>query len=366
MKKWIKRTATALCALGLLLPMPVLAAGKDSVTLEKTGDWSVAVTIGTDHAAAEEITAISLQLKVTVTEGQADVAFEFADGIPADAAGSRYVDGILHIYAASGEERLFQDGGLSLGRVVMTEKTEDARVKVEAALEGEEFLFQTVNSLYGKRDHIVSKIPESVSLYAGSGGRPEQNTPDGGTPPDNGSGQEHNGSSDSSSGTGGLENIQQGLNDTTTQQVTNPNEAVKLPTAVTPPLGNAPLPDLSQPKKPETGAGKAPGGRDKVTVVKPEDGPASIVVEEEKELAAQDGQKPDGPDAPQGEESSLPGKNEIALDQVNGGALQQDDKKINVPLIAGTVSAVGVAGAAGGYLLWRKKAVRTRRRRRRR
>ncbi len=365
MKKWIKRTATALCALGLSLPMPILAAGKDSVTLEQTGDWSVAVTIGTDQTAAEETTAISLQLKVTVTEGQADVAFEFADGIPADAAGSRYSDGILHIYAASGDERLFQDGSLSLGRVVMTETTADTRVEVGAALEGEEYLFQTTNSLYGKQDHIVSGIPESVTLYAGSGSTPDPDTPEGGTPPDSGSGQEHNGSSDSAGGTDGSENIQQGLNDTTTQQVTNPNEAVKLPAAVILPQGNAPLPDLSQTEKPETEAVKAPGGRDKVTVVKPEEGPVSIVVEEEKELAAQDGQKPDGTAASQGEESSANGKNEIALDQVNGGALQQDDKKSNAPLIVGTVTAACAAGAAGGYLLRRKKAARTRRRRRR-
>ena len=34
-KKWTKRIGTALCALWLVLPMPVLAAGKDGITFEK-------------------------------------------------------------------------------------------------------------------------------------------------------------------------------------------------------------------------------------------------------------------------------------------------------------------------------------------
>ena len=135
MKKWTKRIGTALCALWLVLPMPVLAAGKDGITFEKRDGGSVSVTISADGASAEKVTAAEVQLKVTVTEGQADISFEFAEKIPADVTGSRYENGILYVYAASDEPIFDEKDELFLGTVVMEAKTEHALATVEVISE---------------------------------------------------------------------------------------------------------------------------------------------------------------------------------------------------------------------------------------
>lgn len=407
MKKWTKRIGTALCALWLVLPMPVLAAGKDGITFEKRDGGSVSVTISADGASAEKVTAAAVQLKVTVTEGQADISFEFAEKIPADVTGSRYENGILYVYAASDEPIFDEKDELFLGTVVMKAKTEHALATVEVISEtvsdgqGQEdaekgYSFQTANTAYGMQERISDEIPEAAELSAGEGsnggedgnhGNGDDNGSEDGNGNGNGgadgnggngSGSENNGGSgngensengsnqggaDGSHGNdggkddadGGSENIQQGLNDTTVQQVTNPDEAVKIPTTIvagTP--EKAPLPDLSQNAAAEPGAGKTQGSKDKVTVVKPAEGPSAILVEED---ALADGKTEAGEQEISGEEeTAASGKNEIALDQENGGTLD-DTKTDKIPLIAAGAAAVtAVAGAAAGLALWRRNA----------
>ena len=412
MKKWTKRIGTALCALGLVLPMPVLAAGKDGITFEKRDGGSVSVTISADGASAEKVTAAAVQLKVTVTEGQADISFEFAEKIPADVTGSRYENGILYVYAASDEPIFDEKDELFLGTVVMKAKTEHALATVEVISEtvsdgqGQEdaekgYSFQTANTAYGMQERISDEIPEAAELSAGEGSNGGEDgnhgNGDGNGSEDgngngnggadgnggNGSGSENNGGSgnggsgngensengsnqggaDGSHGNdggkddadGGSENIQQGLNDTTVQQVTNPDEAVKIPTTIvagTP--EKAPLPDLSQNAAAEPGAGKTQGSKDKVTVVKPAEGPSAILVEED---VLADGKTEAGEQEISGEEeTAASGKNEIALDQENGGTLD-DTKTDKIPLIAAGAAAVtAVAGAAAGLALWRRNA----------
>lgn len=402
MKKWTKRIGTALCALWLVLPMPVLAAGKDGITFEKRDGGSVSVTISADGASAEKVTAAEVQLKVTVTEGQADISFEFAEKIPADVTGSRYENGILYVYAASDEPIFDEKDELFLGTVVMKAKTEHALATVEVISEtvsdgqGQEdaekgYSFQTANTAYGMQERISDEIPEAAELSAGEGsnggedGNHGNGNGNGGADGNggNGSGSENNGGSgnggsgndensengsnqggaDGSHGNdggkddadGGSENIQQGLNDTTVQQVTNPDEAVKIPTTIvagTP--EKAPLPDLSQNAAAEPGAGKTQGSKDKVTVVKPAEGPSAILVEED---VLADGKTEAGEQEISGEEeTAASGKNEIALDQENGGTLD-DTKTDKIPLIAAGAAAVtAVAGAAAGLALWRRNA----------
>lgn len=405
MKKWTKRIGTALCALWLVLPMPVLAAGKDGITFEKRDGGSVSVTISADGASAEKVTAAAVQLKVTVTEGQADISFEFAEKIPADVTGSRYENGILYVYAASDEPIFDEKDELFLGTVVMKAKTEHALATVEVISEtvsdgqGQEdaekgYSFQTANTAYGMQERISDEIPEAAELSAGEGSNggedgnhgngdgngSEDGNGNGGADGNggNGSGSENNGGSgngensengsnqggaDGSHGNdggkddadGGSENIQQGLNDTTVQQVTNPDEAVKIPTTIvagTP--EKAPLPDLSQNAAAEPGAGKTQGSKDKVTVVKPAEGPSAILVEED---VLADGKTEAGEQEISGEEeTAASGKNEIALDQENGGTLD-DTKTDKIPLIAAGAAAVtAVAGAAAGLALWRRNA----------
>ena len=417
MKKWTKRIGTALCALWLVLPMPVLAAGKDGITFEKRDGGSVSVTISADGASAEKVTAAAVQLKVTVTEGQADISFEFAEKIPADVTGSRYENGILYVYAASDEPIFDEKDELFLGTVVMKAKTEHALATVEVISEtvsdgqGQEdaekgYSFQTANTAYGMQERISDEIPEAAELSAGEGsnggedgnhGNGDDNGSEDGNGNGNGgadgnggngSGSENNGGSgnggsgnggsgngensengsnqggaDGSHGNdggkddadGGSENIQQGLNDTTVQQVTNPDEAVKIPTTIvagTP--EKAPLPDLSQNAAAEPGAGKTQGSKDKVTVVKPAEGPSAILVEED---VLADGKTEAGEQEISGEEeTAASGKNEIALDQENGGTLD-DTKTDKIPLIAAGAAAVtAVAGAAAGLALWRRNA----------
>lgn len=412
MKKWTKRIGTALCALWLVLPMPVLAAGKDGITFEKRDGGSVSVTISADGASAEKVTAAAVQLKVTVTEGQADISFEFAEKIPADVTGSCYENGILYVYAASDEPIFDEKDELFLGTVVMKAKTEHALATVEVISEtvsdgqGQEdaekgYSFQTANTAYGMQERISDEIPEAAELSAGEGSNGGEDgnhgNGDGNGSEDgngngnggadgnggNGSGSENNGGSgnggsgngensengsnqggaDGSHGNdggkddadGGSENIQQGLNDTTVQQVTNPDEAVKIPTTIvagTP--EKAPLPDLSQNAAAEPGAGKTQGSKDKVTVVKPAEGPSAILVEED---VLADGKTEAGEQEISGEEeTAASGKNEIALDQENGGTLD-DTKTDKIPLIAAGAAAVtAVAGAAAGLALWRRNA----------
>lgn len=372
--KWKKRIGTALCALGLLLPMSVLAAGKDRVTLEKTDEQSAAVTVVAEHASAEQTTAVALKLKVTVTEGEADVSFEFSEEIPAEVTGSRYVDGVLYVYAASGKSIFGAGDELRLGNVVIKAKSEAALATVEVISEtidsdGEGgtqekvFSFQTTNRAYGMQEHIVDEIPDAVELSMkngsdGNGGEGGNGNGGGnGNEGGNGSGHGSNGGSESGNNgaQGGSENIQQGLNDTTVQQITDPNGAVKIPTAVIPGTpGKAPLPDLSLAEKNESGSGKVAGGKDKVTVVRPADGPSAIIVEE-NEVANVD--SADVQEKPGEAEGVSSGKNEIALDKENGGALQKAEKNEKITLAAAVVTAVtAAAGAAAGMIVWRKKS----------
>ena len=372
--KWKKRIGTALCALGLLLPVSVLAAGKDRVTLEKTDEQSAAVTVVAEHASAEQTTAVALKLKVTVTEGEADVSFEFSEEIPAEVTGSRYVDGVLYVYAASGKSIFGAGDELRLGNVVIKAKSEAALATVEVISEtidsdGEGgtqekvFSFQTTNRAYGMQEHIVDEIPDAVELSMkngsdGNGGEGGNGNGDGnGNEGGNGSGHGSNGGSESGNNgaQGGSENIQQGLNDTTVQQITDPNGAVKIPTAVIPGTpGKAPLPDLSLAEKNESGSGKVAGGKDKVTVVRPADGPSAIIVEE-NEVANVD--SADVQEKPGEAEGVSSGKNEIALDKENGGALQKAEKNEKITLAAAVVTAVtAAAGAAAGMIVWRKKS----------
>ena len=374
MNKWKKRIGTALCALGLLLPMSVLAAGKDRVTLEKTDEQSAAVTVVAEHASAEQTTAVALKLKVTVTEGEADVSFEFSEEIPAEVTGSRYVDGVLYVYAASGKSIFGAGDELRLGNVVIKAKSEAALATVEVISEtidsdGEGgtqekvFSFQTTNRAYGMQEHIVDEIPDAVELSMkngsdGNGGEGGNGNGGGnGNEGGNGSGHGSNGGSDSGNNgaQGGSENVQQGLNDTTVQQITDPNGAVKIPTAVIPGTpGKAPLPDLSPAEKNEIGSGKVTGGKDKVTVVRPADGPSAIIVEE-NEVANVD--SADVQEKPGEAEGVSSGKNEIALDKENGGALQKAEKNEKITLAAAVVTAVtAAAGAAAGMIVWRKKS----------
>ena len=374
MNKWKKRIGTALCALGLLLPMSVLAAGKDRVTLEKTDEQSAAVTVVAEHASAEQTTAVALKLKVTVTEGEADVSFEFSEEIPAEVTGSRYVDGVLYVYAASGKSIFGAGDELWLGNVVVKAKSEAALATVEVISEtidsdGEGgtqekvFSFQTTNRAYGMQEHIVDEIPDAVELSMKNGsdgnGGEGGNGNEGGSRNEGGNGGGHgsNGGSDSGNNgaQGGSENIQQGLNDTTVQQITDPNGAVKIPTAVIPGTpGKAPLPDLSPAEKNEIGSGKVTGGKDKVTVVRPADGPSAIIVEE-NEVANVD--STDVQEKPGEAEGVSSGKNEIALDKENGGALQKAEKNEKITLAAAVVTAVtAAAGAAAGMIVWRKKS----------
>lgn len=374
MNKWKKRIGTALCALGLLLPMSVLAAGKDRVTLEKTDEQSAAVTVVAEHASAEQTTAVALKLKVTVTEGEADVSFEFSEEIPAEVTGSRYVDGVLYVYAASGKSIFGAGDELRLGNVVIKAKSEAALATVEVISEtidsdGEGgtqekvFSFQTTNRAYGMQEHIVDEIPDAVELSMKNGsdgnGGEGGNGNEGGSGNEGGNGGGHgsNGGSDSGNNgaQGGSENVQQGLNDTTVQQITDPNGAVKIPTAVIPGTpGKAPLPDLSPAEKNEIGSGKVTGGKDKVTVVRPADGPSAIIVEE-NEVANVD--SADVQEKPGEAEGVSSGKNEIALDKENGGALQKAEKNEKITLAAAVVTAVtAAAGAAAGMIVWRKKS----------
>lgn len=166
MKKWIFNIVLTVFMLAVMLPVHVMAENaNDKIEVTDKG----AVTINSDHGAAEGISSLQLSLKVQPTEQNAKVSFEFSDSA-AKIAEFRYHedDGQLNIYLA-GEDALFdKSGNLSVGTVVVQNQDGKA-VKADVSVVEDSLNYVYVTELKQEK----AEIPEEpVTINAGKPTKP--------------------------------------------------------------------------------------------------------------------------------------------------------------------------------------------------
>ncbi len=309
----------------LLFPLQVSAAGKDAVVLGQDGA-EVAVSLNMSEAEEENITAVSVSLKVDAGNSElAAVDFAFAPELSEAECGYRYFEnsdntGRLDIYAVTGHaQSLFREGQLNLGNVKVTpgQPSQDMTVEI-SYYEGS---FRTANAAYGEKMPVVD-YSEPVQMQFGEE-KPQPNPP----------GNDNNG--------GNGNNMDDGLYDDNTQFKNDPNDSQLIPSDIIGADGKqAGLTDLSKGLGKETKIKlKASGSsKEKVTVVAPEDGMSGILISKAdggSEASGSASAEENGTEAEEKTEEESKEVEEILLDQVNGGAVVPKKK-------GGTVLAVSL------------------------
>lgn len=172
-KKWIKRMGLAAGCI-LAYALPAYAAG-ESVSLEAAGNEAV-VSLElpaegvSDNQAANYDEIHSLQLGMKITSGSREhISFVFDEGITSVVKEYRYQEetGALNIYI-SGEQDLFENEKLVIGKVVLDTKAGDGAA---ASVQVVDKSLKTVNAAYTMRDMNV-RMPEDVRLEVKSSTTP--------------------------------------------------------------------------------------------------------------------------------------------------------------------------------------------------
>lgn len=373
----------------MFVPLRVSAAEQDQVILGPDGP-GVAVSLNMSDAEEENITAVSVSLKVDAGgSGLAAVDFEFAPELSGAECGYRYFEnsdstGRLDIYAVTGSgQSLFREGMLDLGKVKITPDAAAGVTPVEVSYyEGS---FQTANAAYGAKTPMVENAwPANIQL--GSGGTPDPDNPGNGDDGNGSGGSDGSGSGDSGNGGGnsgsgdgsgdnagnggGDSNIDEGLYDENTQFKNDPSDAENIPSDIIGPGGqNTALPDMSKGlgnnagiKLKAAGSGTAKtSGNGKVTVVAPEDGVSSILISK----AGEDGSGTEEESAGSAQEEGKAGEEEngkeveeIRLDQENGGVAGAHKSEKKSGLFTVIILAVIIAVVLFGlciFLFMKKK-----------
>lgn len=369
----------------MFVPLRVSAAEQDQVILGPDGP-GVAVSLNMSDAEEENITAVSVSLKVDAGgSGLAAVDFEFAPELSGAECGYRYFEnsdstGRLDIYAVTGSgQSLFREGMLDLGNVKITPNAAAGVTPVEISYyEGS---FQTANAAYGAKAPMVENAwPANIQL--GSGGTPDPDNPgssdtgdgsgEGGSGNDGSGDGSGNGGGNSGSGDGGSgdSNIDEGLYDENTQFKNDPSDAENIPSDVIGPGGkDTALPDMSKGlgknagiKLKAAGSGTAKtSGNGKVTVVAPEDGVSSILISKAGEDGSGTEEESAGPaqeEGKAGEEENGKEVEEIRLDQENGGVAGAHKSEKKSGLFTVIILAVIIAVVLLGlciFLFMKKK-----------
>ena len=308
----------------LFFPLQVSAAGRDAVVLGQDGS-EVAVSLNMSEAEEENITAVSVSLKVDAGNSElAAVDFAFAPELSEAECGYRYSEngdntGRLDIYAVTGHaQSLFREGKLNLGNVKVTPgQAQDMTVEISYC----DGSFQTANAAYGEKLPVVEHS-EPVQMQFGEE-KPQPDQP----------------GNDNNNGNGS--NMDDGLYDEDTQFENNPADSQLIPSDIIGTDRNQNgLPDLSKGLGKESKIKLKTSGssKDKVTVVAPEDGMSSILISKEDgdgELPGNAPQEENGTEAEKVTEGESKDVEEILLDQVNGGAVTPKRK-------SGTVLAVSL------------------------
>ena len=365
MKQVQNKLYLGLAMLGLLVPLQVNAAGQDSVELSQEGS-KVAVSLEMSNAPQEKITTVAVSLEVKA-DGQEKVTVDFQFSAQLSGTEHGYVynedTGRQDIYVASATS-LFSEETLNLGSVQL--QPVDASKTVSANISYCQNSFQTANSSYGDKTPMVEGETASVDIKVGNG--VNDSTSSGGNTA--GSGSNNGGAlgSDSAGNTTGgsqgssnssSDNRNQGLYDDTTRFVNDPAASQLLASSII--KGTKPgagLIDMSAAAG-LTGTGNRGTGNigvkpgngifqtkenGKVSVVSPENGPASILVSGENSGNNGEGSLGGlfagilGDDYIEGGEDVY---SEILLDQENGGAVDnRKNVKRNLIIAAGIALAV--------------------------
>ncbi len=369
--------------LALCFPMQAAATGQDSVSLIQEED-RVAIVLEMGNAQQEKISGVAISLQVNEeSREKVKAEFDFA-GELAGASKDFFYDestGILDIYAAS-DQCVFSGDTLNLGYVRVTLKDSGRSLPVEISYLGTSF--QTVNEVYGEKTPMVGNIPEPVNMQVGQGAGTSGDPAGGNGNGNAGQGGNSGGNNENSGPEGGNEgdasgsnNADQGLHDESTQLVNDPASAQKITASVI--RGNetnTELVDMSQRVAASTGSKVRLGGsgqkgtqaENKVSVVSPENGPASIFIAKGEEdpsggaegEAAGEGQAKLDEGIPgesiSGEGEGFAGE-EILLDQKNGGVKSNSNEKRNHVLMWSGIAVVLAGGLGfGTFVLVKTKA----------
>ena len=173
-----------------LTPLNVSAAEGEKVQLETVND-NINVRVTVDNANAEQITGVSITLKVDVTQGSEKVDFYFSDKLKGTVKESRYRDGNLYLYVTSDEGIFDTNDELYLGNLAV--RAADENQGLTARVSYAEGSLQTVNGAYGEK--MVTPGEVSAPVTVDKTGK----TPDNGGNSGNGG---ESGSSNSGSGSG--------------------------------------------------------------------------------------------------------------------------------------------------------------------
>ena len=150
----------------------------------KAEDHKVEVSMG-----GSEDTAVSmrLSLEVEMTEGDAEVSFEFAPGIESTVKQYRYEkeSGILNLYVSgNAKQKIFQTEEFSLGKVVLDPGSGGSAAAVVRVKEDS---LEIVNDAYDRQQGRVNASPEQ-KISVGTGAKdpePDEENPEEENPDDN-------------------------------------------------------------------------------------------------------------------------------------------------------------------------------------
>ena len=144
-----------------LAPLRALAAETDSVVLELVGN-DIKVTVGVGNAYEEEITGITVTLRVDVEQGEETVDFYFSDRLKDAVTGSRYQDGNLYLYVTSDAGIFDANDELFLGNVVV--HAADEKQGLTARVSYAEESLETVNGAYGEKKVAPGSVSAPVAV----------------------------------------------------------------------------------------------------------------------------------------------------------------------------------------------------------
>lgn len=392
MKRIQNKIYLGLAIIGLTVPLQVHAAGRDSVMLELEQN-QVAVSLEMSNATEEKITTVAVSLEVKTSDpSQITVGFQFAPELSGTEHGFIYNEstGRLDIYVASSKS-LFSEENLNLGNVQVQPTNPDQSVLADISYCKNSF--QTANSSYGDKAPVIEEEVESVRIQVGNGAL----IPDTGSSGNGSTGANPESSNGGNSGDGsGSEsgNRDQGLYDDTTQFTNDPSSAQKIDSSIVKRDKNGNLlqnfstgeaAGIAGKNKANSGSIGQAKAKGKVSVISPENGPASILVSKGDNgssgedqsgslLSGINGENADGSENGilGNGTSSENGSEEILLDQENGGAVDNRKSEQWKRILIISASVVGVVAAGSVVLLLIKKmgyplvAAKKKKRRRRR
>ena len=359
-----------LVIIGLSAPLRVHAAGQDLVVLGQDGN-QVVVSLEMSNATEEKITTVSISLEVKTDDpGQVTVGFQFAPELSGTEHGFVYNEDTsrLDIYVASSKS-LFSEERLNLGNV-QVQPTDPGR-SLAADISYCKNSFQTANGSYGDKTPVVEGEVAPVSIQVGNGTL----VPDAGSSGTGNAGTSSGNSNGGNSITGSLEggNRDQGLYDETTRFTNDPDSAQKIDSSII-------KRDMAETLQHNLSAGAASAiagnhgtgagstvrakSKGKVSVISPENGPASILISKGNNgtsegdqpgsfLSGLSGENFDGNAGDNlGEGTSLgDSQEEIMLDQKNGGAIDNRKSERRKRIIIISTILAGLIIIVGGVLL---------------